>query len=157
MNRVKMIRSIIPDIGLSTDVIAGFCSETEAEHQDTLSVIKEVGFNYAYMFMYSERPGTSAAKNLVDDIPEETKGRRLAEIIDMQKEQSLKKNLVAIGRICKVLVEGNSKKSDTMLKGRNDENQIVVFPRENHKTGDYVMVKIESCTSSTLIGKQFEN
>jgi len=157
MNRVKMIRNIIPDIGLSTDIISGFCSETEEEHQDTLSIIKEVGFNYAYMFMYSERPGTAAAKNLVDDVSNETKGRRLAEIIEVQKEQSLKKNLLAIGRICQVLVEGNSKKSDTMLKGRNDENQIVVFPRENYKTGDYVMVKIESCTSSTLIGKAIEN
>ncbi len=157
LNRVKMIRNIIPDIGLSTDVIAGFCSETEEEHLDTLSVIDEVGFNYAYMFMYSERPGTAAAKNLIDDVPNETKGRRLAEIIEIQKKQSLKKNLLAIGRICKVLVEGTSKKSDTMLRGRNDENQMVVFPRGNFKTGDYVMVKIESCTSSTLIGKPIEN
>ena len=153
LNRIKMIRSIIPDIGLSTDVIAGFCSETEEEHKDTLRIIQEVRFNYAYMFTYSERPGTPAEKKLDDDVPEIEKSRRLSEIIELQKKYSLEHNKSCIGKTCKVLVEGNSKKSDEMLKGRNDQNQIVVFPRENYKAGDYVMVKIENCTSATLIGK----
>ncbi len=153
LNRVKMIRDIIPDIGLSTDVITGFCSETEEEHKDTLSVMDEVEFNYAYMFMYSERPGTPAEKKLDDDVPNETKSRRLTEVIDRQKIHSHKQNLAFIGKTCLVLVEGDSKKSDEMLKGRNDQNCVVVFPKENFKKGDYVKVKIESCTSATLIGR----
>ena len=153
LNRVQMIRSIIPDVGLSADIISGFCSETEEEHNDTLSIMEEVVFNYAYMFKYSERPGTPAAKNLQDDVPEEIKSRRLTEIIELQKTHSLIQNLKFIGKTCKVLVEGNSKKSDKMLKGRNDQNQMVVFPKEHYKNGDYVMVKIETCTSGTLIGK----
>jgi len=153
LDRVKMIRSIIPDIGLSTDIISGFCSETEEEHKDTLSVMEEVGFNYAYMFMYSERPGTPAEKKLDDDVPTAEKNRRLRDIIDLQNKYSLKHNKSFIGKTCKVLVEGNSKKSDEMLKGRNDQNHTVVFPRENYRRGDYVMVKIEDCTSATLIGR----
>jgi len=157
LNRIKMIRGIIPDIGLSTDVIAGFCSETEEDHKDTLSVMEEVHFNYAYMFMYSERPGTPAEKKLNNDVPELVKSRRLSEIIELQKKHSLKNNLACIGKTCKVLVEGNSKKSGEMLKGRNDQNQIVVFPKEQYKRGDYVMVKIENCTSATLIGRALKN
>lgn len=153
LNRVDMIRSIVPDMGLSTDVIAGFCSETEEEHQETLSLMEQVQFDYAYMFMYSERPGTAAAKKYADDIPEEVKGRRLQEIISLQKTHSEISNKKDLGKICKVLVEGYSKRSEEMLKGRNDQNKMVVFPRENYKTGDYVMVKITECTPGTLIGE----
>jgi tRNA-2-methylthio-N6-dimethylallyladenosine synthase len=153
LNRVEMIRSIVPDMGLSTDVIAGFCSETEEEHQDTLSLMEQVQFDYAYMFMYSERPGTAAAKKYADDIPEEVKGRRLQEIINLQKKHSEISNKKDLGKICKVLVEGFSKRSDEMLKGRNDQNKMVVFPKENYKPGDYVMVKINECTPGTLIGE----
>jgi tRNA-2-methylthio-N6-dimethylallyladenosine synthase len=153
LNRVDMIRSIVPDMGLSTDVIAGFCSETEEEHQDTLSLMEQVQFDYAYMFMYSERPGTAAAKKYTDDIAEEVKGRRLQEIINLQKEHSEISNKKDLGKICKVLVEGFSKRSEEMLKGRNDQNKMVVFPKENYKAGDYVMVKITECTPGTLIGE----
>lgn len=153
LNRVDMIRSIVPDMGLSTDVIAGFCSETEEEHQDTMSLMEKVQFDYAYMFMYSERPGTAAAKKYADDIAEEVKGRRLQEIINLQKTHSEISNKKDLGKVCKVLVEGFSKRSDEMLRGRNDQNKVVVFPKENYKPGDYVMVKINECTPGTLIGE----
>jgi tRNA-2-methylthio-N6-dimethylallyladenosine synthase len=152
LNRVKMIRGIVPDMGLSSDVISGFCSETEEDHAETLSLMDEVSFNYAYMFMYSERPGTPAAKKLEDDVPAEVKNRRLQEIIALQHKHSLLANEAFLGKTCKVLVEGFSKKSDQMLKGRNDQNHMVVFPKEHYKPGDYVMVKIEDCTSATLRG-----
>ena len=153
LNRVNMIRSIIPDIGLSTDTISGFCTETEEDHQETLSLIKEVKFGYAYMYMYSERPGTPAAKKFSDDISAEEKGRRLNEIITLQREQSRVINNASVGKTYKVLVEGLSKRSTEMLKGRNDQNQMIIFPREQYKIGDYVMVLVEECTSATLIGK----
>jgi tRNA-2-methylthio-N6-dimethylallyladenosine synthase len=157
LNRVKMIRDIVPDMGLSTDMIVGFCTETEEDHEQTMSLMSEVIFNYAYMFNYSERPGTPAAKKYKDDVPSETKSRRLSEIIALQSKHSRIHNEAYLGKTCKVLVEGFSKKSDDMLKGRNDQNQVVVFPKEHYKPGDYVMVKIESCTSATLIGKGLHN
>lgn len=153
LNRVNMIRSIVPDMGLSTDVITGFCTETEEEHAETLSLMEQVQFDYAYMFMYSERPGTPAAKKFTDDIPEEVKNRRLQEIIKLQTQHSLESHKRDVGKTFKVLIEGFSKKSDEMLKGRTDQNKMVVFPKENKVPGQYVMVKIEDCTSATLIGK----
>jgi tRNA-2-methylthio-N6-dimethylallyladenosine synthase len=153
LNQVKMIRGIVPDMGLSTDIIAGFCDEMEEDHLKTLSLLDEVGFNYAYMFIYSERPGTPAAKKLQDNVPADIKSKRLQEIIDTQSKNSHSRNKQFLGKTCKVLVEGFSKKSDLMLKGRNDQNQVVVFPKEHYKPGNYVMVKIEDCTSATLIGK----
>jgi tRNA-2-methylthio-N6-dimethylallyladenosine synthase len=153
LNRVDMIRSIVPDMGLSTDVITGFCSEMEEEHAETLSLMEKVRFDYAYMFMYSERPGTPAAKKYADDIPEEVKSRRLQEIIDLQRQHSAVSHQHDIGKTFKVLIEGFSKKSEDMLKGRTDQNKMVVFPRENKRAGEYVHVLVEDCTSGTLIGK----
>jgi tRNA-2-methylthio-N6-dimethylallyladenosine synthase len=157
LNRIKMIRGIIPEAGLSMDIITGFCTETEEDHQETLSLMEEVGFNYAYMFIYNERPGTPAAKKLVDDVTIETKTRRLNEVIELQHKHSHIHNKSYLGQTCKVLVEGFSKKSDEMLKGRNDQNQVVVFPAENYKPGDYVNVLIERCTTATLIGTVIGN
>jgi tRNA-2-methylthio-N6-dimethylallyladenosine synthase len=153
IQRVESIRRIIPDCGLSTDIIAGFCSETEEEHQDTLSLMEWATYDFAFMFIYSERPGTLAARQYKDDIPLDIKTRRLNEIVQLQQKLSAIKTSQAVGKIHKVLVEGVSKKSDTMLMGRNTQNTVVVFPKENFKPGDYVNVKVESCTSTTLIGK----
>ncbi len=153
LNRIKLIRSIIPDCGISSDFIAGFCSETEEEHQDTLSLMQEVQFDYAFMFKYSERPGTLAAKKYADDISEEVKGRRLQEIIDLQRTHSHQQLKNQVGKISKVLIEGYSKKSNQDFSGRNDRNSMVVFPvNMEFKPGDYAWVKIEACTSATLIG-----
>ncbi len=152
LDRINMIRSYVPDIGLSTDVISGFCSETEEEHQDTISLMREVVFDYAYMFTYSERPGTPAAKKLTDDVPEEVKSRRLSEIIVAQRENSHIRNKMDVGKTCKVLIEGFSKRSDEMLKGRNDQNKMIIFPKGNHKKGDYVHVTVTDCSSATLHG-----
>ncbi len=129
LNRVNMIRGYIPDIGLSTDVIAGFCTESEEDHNDTLSLMQEVKFDYAYMYMYSERPGTLAAKKLKDDVPDELKSKRLREIITLQRSHSLENNKKDIGKTFKVLIDGYSKKSGEMLKGRNDQNKLLVFPK----------------------------
>ncbi|RZK06783.1 MAG: MiaB/RimO family radical SAM methylthiotransferase, partial [Flavobacterium sp.] len=153
LEQVKMIRNIIPDVGISSDLITGFCTETEEEHRDTLSLMEEVQFEYAYMYMYSERPGTPAAKKFKDDVPEEVKSRRLQEIIGLQRTHSLISNQKDVGKTFKVLAEGFSKKSDEMLRGRNDQNKMVLFPKENFKAGEYVMVKVEECTGGTLIGK----
>ena len=152
LDRIKMIRSYVPDIGLSTDVISGFCSETEEEHQDTISLMREVVFDYAYMFTYSERPGTPAAKKLTDDVPEEIKSRRLSEIIVAQRENSHIRNKMDVGKTFKVLIEGFSKRSEEMLKGRNDQNKMIIFPKGNHKKGDYVHVMVTDCSSATLHG-----
>lgn len=153
LNRVAMIKSIIPDMALSTDIIAGFCTETEEEHQETLSLMELVKFDYAYMFKYSERPGTPAAKKFTDDVPEQEKGRRLQEIIELQNQHSLQSNTHDIGKTFTVLVEGLSKKSKEMLKGRNDGNKMVVFNKKDKKPGDYVNVRIKGCTSATLMGE----
>ncbi len=152
LNKIKMIRQIIPNCGISCDIISGFCTETEEEHQDTITLIEEAQFDFSYMYMYSERPGTPAAKKLTDDVPEEIKGRRLTEIIKVQNKTSLSKNTARIGNIVEVLVEGSSKKSENDWMGRSDENIVVVFPKENHKKGDIVKVLVERATVTTLIG-----
>jgi len=151
LERVAKIRSVMPDCSITTDIIAGFCGETEQDHQDTLSIMKIVGYDYAYMFAYSERPGTLAAKNYPDDIPVEEKTRRLNEIIELQNTLSLESNKRDVGKVFKVLVEGPSKRNPDELCGRASNNKMCVFPDKNHKVGDYVDVKVLSCTSATLI------
>lgn len=151
LERVAKIRSVMPDCSITTDIIAGFCGETEQDHQDTLSIMKIVGYDYAYMFAYSERPGTLAAKNYPDDIPVEEKTRRLNEIIELQNTLSLESNKRDVGKVFRVLVEGPSKRNPDELCGRASNNKMCVFPDKNHKVGDYVDVKVLSCTSATLI------
>jgi len=154
LDRVNAIRRIIPDCGISTDVITGFCSETEEEHQETLSIMDYVRYDYAYMFAYSERPGTLAAKRYADDIPEEIKKQRLTEVVAKQREHSHERLLEQVGKVHTVLIEGFSKRSDQDYAGRNDQNAMVVFPVDpRYKVGDYVKVLGERCTSATLIGK----
>lgn len=153
INRVDAIKRIIPGCSISADIITGFCSETEEEHQDTLSLMEHVKYHFSYMFKYSERPNTLAQRKYPDDIPEETKQRRLAEVIDLQQKHSLENLQKALGKTYEVLVEGVSKKSDKELYGRTTHNTVVVFPREDYKIGEFVMVKIEDCTSATLKGK----
>lgn len=154
MERVEAIRRIIPDCGISTDIITGFCTETEEDHQDTLSMMDYVKYDFAYMFAYSERPGTLAAKRYEDDVPEEVKKRRLTEVVDKQREHSLYRVENFVGKVHKVLIEGFSKRSDEDYCGRNDQNTMVVFPVDpRYKVGDYVNVLGESCTSATLIGR----
>ncbi|MDH5605226.1 MAG: tRNA (N6-isopentenyl adenosine(37)-C2)-methylthiotransferase MiaB [Cyclobacteriaceae bacterium] len=151
---IRSIKKIVgEDCGISSDMIAGFCSETEEEHQDTLSLMDEVVFDFSYMFHYSERPGTPASKNLSDDIPSEVKKKRLAEIIDKQRQHSLLKNEQDIGKTFRVLIEGTSKRSEQYLQGRNSANKVIVFPRSNYKAGEYVQVMVEEVTAATLIGK----
>lgn len=154
--RLDKIREVIPDCGISTDVITGFCTETEEEHQDTLSLFDYGKFDFAFMYKYSERSGTLAARRYKDDIPEEVKGRRLSEIIDLQHKNSIIKNNSEIGTTHIVLIEGTSKKSEMDGKGRNDQNKIVIFPIENYKKGQYVKVLIERATITSLIGKIVE-
>ncbi|MBM3937438.1 MAG: TRAM domain-containing protein, partial [Sphingomonadales bacterium] len=149
----RMIRSIIPDCGISCDIIAGFCSETEDEHQDTLSLIDWAEFEFSYMYVYSERPGTPAAKKLVDDVPEAVKSRRLSEIIALQNAKSKAKNESYIGKVVTVLVEGPSKKSDLDWMGRSDQNSVTIFPCEHYKKGDLVNVLVERATTTAMIGK----
>lgn len=153
LERVAMIREVLPGCGITTDVIAGFCSETEEDHQQTLELFRKVGFDYAYMFYYSERPGTLAARHYPDDVPLDVKTRRLNEIIALQSELSLKSNQNDIGKTFRVLVEGPSKKNPEELCGRSGSNKMCVFPGKGHKAGDYVDVKVLYCTSATLIGK----
>jgi len=153
IGRIKRIREVLgQECGISQDMIAGFCSETEEDHQETLSLLDYVKYDYGYMFSYSERPNTPAAKKFTDDVPEEIKSRRLAEIIARQREHSLERNQLCVGKTYKVLVEGFSKRSNEQLSGKNDQNKIVVFPKENFKLGDYVNVLITECSSGTLIG-----
>jgi tRNA-2-methylthio-N6-dimethylallyladenosine synthase len=154
IERVNRIREILgEDCGISTDMITGFCSETEEEHQDSLSLMEYVQYDYAYMFAYSERPGTLAAKKYPDDIPEEVKKRRLSEIIDRQLAFSAKRNQRHIGQVQRVLIEGPSKRSDDFLCGRSDQNKIVVFPKGNLQKGQYVNVLVTDCSSATLRGQ----
>lgn len=150
---IDKIRKIIPECGLSHDMIAGFPGETEEDHQDTLSLMEYVKYDFGYMFKYSERPGTYAARNLTDSVPEEVKTRRLSEIIELQQKHSLYRNQQHIGKIEEILIEGVSRKSDEHWFGRNTQNTVVVFPKENTKPGDIVLVEITHCTSATLIGK----
>ncbi len=154
INRVDAIRNILgEECGISSDMIAGFCTETEAEHQDTLTLMDYVQYDFSYMFFYSERPGTLAAKKYADDIPLAVKKRRLNEIISKQQALSLARNKLDVGKTFEVLVEGYSKRSKEHLQGRNTANKVVVFPAGNHQPGDYVQVRIENCTAATLTGK----
>ncbi|MCQ0112912.1 tRNA (N6-isopentenyl adenosine(37)-C2)-methylthiotransferase MiaB [Zhouia amylolytica] len=150
---IDNIKKLIPDCGISQDMIAGFPTETEEDHQDTLSLMEYVKYDFGFMFMYSERPGTMAARKMEDDVPEETKKRRLTEIINLQQKHSLLRTQQHLGKVEEVLIEGNSKKSNEHWKGRNTQNTVVVFPKENYKIGDFVNVKITDCTSTTLIGE----
>ena len=153
LERVEAIRRYMPDCAITTDLIAGFAHETEHEHQETLSLMREVGYDFAYMFKYSERPGTFAQRNLGDDIPEDVKTRRLTEIIDLQNKLSEESNKRDIGKEFEILVECTSKRSDAQLSGRTSQNKMVVFDRHNFKVGDYVRVRITGCSSATLFGE----
>ncbi len=153
MDRINAIRMTIPDCAISTDMISGFCTETEEDHQASLSLMEWAGFDFAYMFKYSERPGTRAARKLKDDVPDNIKTARLNEVISLQNRLSVKSKRNDVGKVFEVLVEGFSKRSDEYLSGRTSQNKIVVFPKENARKGDYVKVLIERCTSATLIGK----
>lgn len=153
LDRIKAIRKYMPDCAISTDIITGFCGETDEEHQDTISLMKEVQFDFAYMFKYSERPKTLAERRFDDDIPDAVKGSRLNEIIELQLQHSRLSNEKQIGKTVKVLIEGTSKRSEEHLCGRNGQNAMVVFPKQNYEKGQYVMVKISDCTSATLMGE----
>ncbi|MFN3315904.1 MAG: tRNA (N6-isopentenyl adenosine(37)-C2)-methylthiotransferase MiaB [Raineya sp.] len=157
LERVAAIRRILgEECGISSDMIAGFCTETEAEHQDTLSLMRLVEYDFSYMFYYSERPATPAEKKLKDDIDLETKKRRLNEIIALQNELSLMRNQQDVGKVHKVLVEGFSKRSQEHLQGRNTANKVIIFPKKNYKKGDYVNVLVKDCNSATLFGEAVE-
>lgn len=156
LDRIRAIREILPDCGISTDVFCGFCTETLEDHQDTLSLMEEVKFDDAFMFKYSDRPGTYAHSHLADDVPEEEKLRRLEEIIALHNRLSLESNQRDIGKTVEVLVEGTSKKSKVQLYGRSSQNKMVVFPEKHYQKGDMVRVKIVSCTQTTLIGEAEE-
>jgi tRNA-2-methylthio-N6-dimethylallyladenosine synthase len=154
INRIEAIRRIMPDCAVSSDIITGFCSETEEEHQDTLSMVEWANYSMSYMFFYSERPGTLAARKYPDDIPEDVKKRRLNEVIRLQNTVSLRHNQADIGKTFKVLIEGNSRKSDQDFCGRNTQNKMLVFPKKDGlKPGEYVMVKVRDASSATLLGE----
>lgn len=158
LNKVKRIREIMPDCGISTDVISGFCTETEEDHQETLSLMEAVKYDLAYMFMYSERPGTLAARRYADDVPEEVKKRRLQEIVELQHTHQAENMKKDVGKIFTVLIEGDSRRSSDDWFGRNDQNKVIVFPKtkDTIKKGDYVHVKVNSCTAATLIGEMVD-
>ncbi|MEJ7768700.1 MAG: tRNA (N6-isopentenyl adenosine(37)-C2)-methylthiotransferase MiaB, partial [Chitinophagaceae bacterium] len=155
MGKVNRIREILPDCGLSTDLISGFCTETEQDHEQTLSLMSYCRYDLAYMYFYSERPGTLAARRFIDDVPEETKKRRLQEIVALHRVQALESMQRDLGKTFNVLIEGDSRKSSEAWAGRNDQNKLVVFSKDHHllSKGDYVMVLIKECTSATLIGE----
>ncbi len=156
LNRIEAIKRIIPGCGLSTDIMCGYHSETEEDHQETLSLMREVGFDSAFMFKYSERPGTYAAKKLEDNVPEEVKGRRLQEIIDLQVKLSRISNTNDLGKVFEVLIEGFSKRSKEQLFGRSSQNKVVIFDKNNHRIGELVKVRITGSTSATLFGDVVE-
>jgi len=151
--KIDRIKELIPDCGLSTDMITGFCTETEEEHQESLSLMRYCQYDLAYMYFYSERPGTLAARRFKDDIPEDIKKRRLHEMVALHRLQTLASMQKDVGKTFTVLVEGFSKRSEADLYGRNDQNKVVVFPKGEFKKGDYVLVKINSCTAGTLLGQ----
>ncbi len=154
LQRVAAIRNILgPDCGISSDMITGFCSETEAAHRDTLSLMDQVQYDFAYMFAYSERPGTLAARKYTDDVPAAVKQRRLQEIIAQQRAHSLASNQKDVNKVHHVLIEGYSKRSKDHWQGRNDANKVVIFPKKNYKKGSYVPVRIKNCTAGTLLGE----
>jgi tRNA-2-methylthio-N6-dimethylallyladenosine synthase len=144
----------MPDCAIPPDLIAGFAHETEEEHEATLSLMREVKYDFAYMFKYSERPGTFAQRNLGDDIPEDVKTRRLTEIIDLQNKLSEESNKQDVGKEFEILVECTSKRSEEQLSGRTSQNKMVVFDRGDHQIGDYVKVRITGCSSATLFGEE---
>ncbi len=150
--KIDRIRELIPDCGLSTDMISGFCTETEEDHQQSLSLMEYCRYDLAYMYFYSERPGTLAARMFQDDVPEEVKKRRLQEMIDLHRSHSLESMQKDVGKTFRVLIEGTSKKNEEELFGRNDQNKVIVFPKGCLKKGDYANVKVEKCTAGTLIG-----
>jgi tRNA-2-methylthio-N6-dimethylallyladenosine synthase len=154
MGRIEAIRRILPEAAVSSDIIAGFSSETEEEHADTLSIIEWADFSMSYMFAYSERPGTLAARKYPDDVPEDVKKRRLEEIIRLQTALSLRHNQRDVGKTFRVLIEGDSRKSERDFCGRNSQNKMVVFPKKDGlKPGDYVQVRVHAATSATLLGE----
>ena len=155
INKIDRIREILPGCGISSDIIAGFCSETEDEHRETLSIMEYAKYDYSYMFFYSERPGTLAQRRYKDDIPEDIKKRRLTEIVAVQNRLSLESNRNDLGKIFKVLIEGASKKSDNDWMGRTSENKVMIFPKQhfNYSAGDYAYVKTLTCTQGTLLGE----
>ncbi len=158
MAKIDRILSILPDCGLSSDIITGFCTESEEDHRDTMSLMEYARYDMSYMFFYSERPGTLAARRYQDDVPEEIKKRRLDEIVRLQNRLSQQKNREDIGKTAEVLIEGDSKKSTDDWRGRNSQNKVVVFPKAGHRfrKGDYVRVKVNDCTGATLIGTIIE-
>ena len=156
LGRIAAIRRWMPDCSITTDLIAGFSGETEEEHAQTLSLMREVGYDFAYMFKYSERPGTFAQRHLADDVPEEVKSRRLQEIIALQNELGLASYRRDVGREFEVLVEGESKRDAQQLSGRTSQNKVVVFDRGSHRIGEYVKVRITGCTAATLFGEAIE-
>lgn len=151
--RVAAIRRIVPDCGLSTDIFVGYCSETEEDHQQSLSLMRECGYDSAFMFKYSERPGTYASRHLPDNVDEKEKVRRLEELIALQNELSAESNERCVGREYEVLIEGVSKRSREQLFGRTEQNKVVVFDRGDHRPGQYVKVRITSSSSATLKGE----
>ncbi|MEP6677620.1 MAG: radical SAM protein, partial [Ferruginibacter sp.] len=155
LSKVERIRELIPDCGLSTDIITGFCTETEEDHQDTLTLFDHCKYDLAYMYFYSERPGTLAARRFEDDVPEETKKRRLEEMVALHRRNALLSMEKDLGKTYKVLIEGDSKKSAEHWAGRNDQNKLIVFPKGDYdlNKADYVMVKVLECTSATLLGE----
>jgi tRNA-2-methylthio-N6-dimethylallyladenosine synthase len=155
MGKVDRIRQLIPDCGISSDIISGFCTETEEDHADTLSIMEYSKYDMSYMFFYSERPGTLAQRRFKDDVPDETKKKRLQEIVELQNKLSLESNKKDVGKTFRVLIEGDSKRSDKDWMGRNSQNKVIVFAKENYgfKKGDYVEVQVNDCTQATLIGK----
>jgi tRNA-2-methylthio-N6-dimethylallyladenosine synthase len=153
LERIDAIRRIIPECAISTDIITGFCGETDEEHEATLSLMNEVRYEMAYMFKYSERPRTLAERKFEDDVPEEVKGKRLKEVIDIQMAHGAERTKAMLGKTQRVLVEGTSKKSKDELFGRNSQNMVVVFPKGDLKPGQYINVKINDCTATTLIGE----
>jgi tRNA-2-methylthio-N6-dimethylallyladenosine synthase len=156
LDRIAAIRRYMPDCAITTDLISGFAGETEEEHQETLSLMREVGYDFAYMFKYSERPGTFAQRNLGDDVPDEVKSRRLQEIIALQNELGLESYRRDVGKEFEVLVEGTSRRSEAQLCGRTSQNKMVVFDNNGNRAGDYVRVRITDCTSATLLGVQIK-
>lgn len=156
LNRIDAIRHYMPDCSITTDVIAGFCTETEEDHQATLDMFNKVGYDYAYMFKFSMRPNTYAEKHMIDDVPDDVKTRRLQEIIDLQGKIALKNNKSEVGKVYEVLVEGTSHKSDKQMFGRNSQNKVIVFDRRDFCPGQYIKVRVIGCTSATLLGQPID-
>lgn len=156
LGRIAAIRKYIPECAISTDLIAGFCTETAEDHAATLSLMREVGYDFAYMFKYSERPNTYSARHLADDVADEVKNSRLAEIIELQNELSLASNRKDVGREFDILLEGASKRSDAQMFGRNSQNKVIIIPKGNHRAGEYVRVRVTECTSATLMGEEIK-